>query len=60
MEILEEASMDYILELINGPEDQQLEAKDGQIRELHVLLQQTEAALPAAKEEQPWWRFWQR
>jgi len=38
---------------------QQLEAKDKQIGELHVLLQQ--AALPAPKENhRAWWRFWGR
>jgi hypothetical protein len=42
--------------------DQQLEAKDRQIGELHVLLQQAQAALPAPKEDrQSWWhRLWQR
>jgi len=40
-------------------EHQQLEAKDSQIRELHVLLQQAQAALPAPKENRHfWWRFW--
>jgi len=39
----------------------QLEVKDKQIGEVHVLLQQTQAALPAPKENhQSWWRFWQR
>ncbi len=38
--------------------DQQLEGKDRQISELHVLLQQAQAALPAPKENRPWWRFW--
>jgi hypothetical protein len=33
--------------------------KDEQIRELHVLLQQAQAALPAPRENrQSWWRFW--
>ncbi len=36
-------------------------AKDRQIEQLHVLLQQAQAALPAPKENrQSWWRFWQR
>jgi hypothetical protein len=38
----------------------QLEAKDKQIEQLHVLLQQAQAALPAPKDNRPWWRFWQR
>ena len=40
--------------------DQQLEAKDKQIEQLHVLLQQAQAALPAPRDNRPWWRFWQR
>ena len=41
--------------------DQQLAAKDKQIEQLHVLLQQAQAALPAPKEDRPsWWRFWGR
>ena len=40
---------------------QQLEAKDKQIEQLHVLLQQGQAALPAPREtHRSWWRFWQR
>ncbi len=40
---------------------QQFEAKDRQIGELHVLVQQAQAALPAPKENhQTWWRFWSR
>jgi len=35
---------------------EQLDAKDNQIRELHVLLQQ--AALPAPREDRRWWRLW--
>jgi hypothetical protein len=35
---------------------QQLEAKDKQIEQLHVLLQQ--AALPAPRNNRPWWRRW--
>jgi hypothetical protein len=38
----------------------QLESKDRQIEQLHVLLQQAQAALPAPREGRPWWRFWQR
>jgi hypothetical protein len=41
---------------------EQLQAKDRQIGELHVLLQRAQAALPAPKEDrQSWWhRLWQR
>lgn len=38
--------------------NKQLEAKDEQIRELHVLLQQAQAALPAPKVNRRRWRFW--
>jgi hypothetical protein len=40
--------------------DGQLEAKDKQIGQLHVLLQQAQAALPAPRDNRSWWRFWQR
>ncbi len=33
----------------------ELAAKNEQIRELHVLLQQSQPVLPAAR---AWWRFW--
>ncbi len=37
----------------------QLETKDQQIKELHVLLQQTQAALPAPGQSRSWWlRLW--
>jgi hypothetical protein len=43
-------------------QQEQLVAKDTQIGQLHVLLQQAQAALPAPKEDrQSWWRrLWQR
>ena len=42
-------------------QQEEASAKNEQIRELHVLLQQAQAALPAPKEDrQSWWRFWQR
>src|SRR5918999_807110 len=41
--------------------DSQLESKDRQIEQLHVLLQQAQAALlPTPKAGRPWWRFWRR
>jgi uncharacterized protein HemX len=40
--------------------DRQLENKDRQIGELHVLLQQAQAALPAPKDNRSWWRFCKR
>ncbi len=41
-------------------QDKQLESKDKQIEQLHVLLQQAQTALPAPRENRPWWRFWER
>jgi hypothetical protein len=40
----------------------QLEARGREVQELHVLLQQAQAALPAPKENHlPWWqRLWRR
>ena len=39
----------------------QLEVKDKQIEQLHILLQQAQAALPAPRDNRPWWqRLWRR
>jgi transposase-like protein len=39
----------------------QIETKDQQIKELHVLLQQAQAALPSPRDNRPWWqRLWRR
>jgi hypothetical protein len=40
----------------------QLQAKDKQIEQLHILLQQAQAALPVPKEDRlSWWhRLWHR
>lgn len=39
----------------------QLDTKDRQIEQLHVLLQQAQAALPSpGRTTRPWWRVWQR
>ena len=41
--------------------DKQLESKDNQIEQLHVLLQQAQAALPSPRDNRPWWqRLWRR
>jgi excisionase family DNA binding protein len=37
---------------------QELTAKNEQIKELHILLQQAQAALPAPRNGRRWWRFW--
>ena len=34
--------------------------KDRQIEQLHVLLQQVQAALPPPRPIRPWWRVWRR
>ena len=39
-------------------DQEELGAKNKQIEQLHVLLQQAQAALSAPKEHRPWWRFW--
>jgi DNA-binding transcriptional MerR regulator len=39
----------------------QLEVKDKQIEQLHVLLQQAQAALPAPRDSRSWWqKLWRR
>lgn len=38
----------------------QLGTKDRQIEQLHVLLQQAQAALPPPRSNRPWWRIWRR
>jgi hypothetical protein len=35
---------------------EELEARRREVQELHVLLQQAQAALPAPREGKPWWR----
>jgi excisionase family DNA binding protein len=41
-------------------QDAELEARRREVQELHVLLQQAQAALPAPKGGRPWWRLWRR
>jgi predicted transcriptional regulator len=39
----------------------QLEAREREVQELHVLLQQFQIALPAARDNRPWWdKLWHR
>ena len=51
-----------VLELLRREletKDVELEARRQEVRELHVLLQQAQAALPAPQENRrSWWRFW--
>jgi DeoR/GlpR family transcriptional regulator of sugar metabolism len=46
---------DHQLEIQVAAHQEQLEAKDRQIEQLHVLLQQAQAALPAPKADRSWW-----
>ena len=41
--------------------DRQLETRAREVQELHVLLQQAQAALPTPRDNRPWWqRLWRR
>jgi excisionase family DNA binding protein len=41
--------------------DRQLETRAREVQELHVLLQHAQAALPAPRDNHPWWqRLWRR
>ena len=41
--------------------DRQLETRAREVQELHVLLQQAQAALPVPRDNRPWWqRLWRR
>ena len=51
--------VDALRSQVNGLEGQ-LGTKDRQIEQLHVLLQQAQAALPPPCATRPWWRLWQR
>ena len=37
---------------------EELESRRREVQELHVLLQQAHAALPAPRERGPWWHLW--
>ena len=37
---------------------EELARKNTQIEQLHMLLQQQALALPAPRENRPWWRLW--
>jgi excisionase family DNA binding protein len=39
---------------------EELVSKNKQIEQLHILLQQAQAALPAPRDHRSWWRFWRR
>jgi excisionase family DNA binding protein len=49
------------LEAQVAAQEAELEARCREVQELHVLLQQAQAALPAPREGRPWWRrLWGR
>jgi transposase len=49
------------LEEIVSTLQHQLEVREREVQELHVLLQQAQAALPAPRDHRPWWqRLWRR
>jgi hypothetical protein len=39
---------------------EELASKNKQIEQLHVLLQQTQAVLPAPRDHRSWWQLWRR
>lgn len=47
-----------ILENQMALHQEELESRRREVQELHVLLQQAHAALPAPREHGPWWQFW--
>lgn len=56
-----EETMELLREQVRTQQEE-LGSKNNQIQQLHVLLQQAQAALPAPKENHDlsWWRFWSR
>jgi excisionase family DNA binding protein len=61
----ENAALHQLIDSLNAQVDslkEQLSSKDRQIEQLHVLLQQAQAALPAPNESQHswWYKLWHR
>ena len=55
-----DGELEALRELVAVLKDQ-VETKDQQIKELHVLLQQAQAALLAPRDNRSWWqRVWRR
>jgi hypothetical protein len=57
----------YVRELVDSlqaqirAQQEELEARRREVEQLHILLQQAQAALPASKENRSWWRrVWRR
>ncbi len=41
-------------------QQEELAAKNKQIEQLHILLQQAQAALPAPRNNRRWWQLWRK
>ncbi len=55
-----DGELEALRELVDLLKDQ-VETKDQQIKELHILLQQAQAALPAPRDNRSWWqRLWRK
>jgi len=50
--------MVVILEKQATLHQEEMESRRREVQELHVLLQQAHAALPAPRERGPWWHLW--
>ncbi len=52
--------MEELVAVLQGQvlsQGEELDARRREVQELHVLLQQTQAALPPARDGRPWWRW---
>ena len=58
MEVLEDLVV--TLKVHVKAQSDELDVKNRQIGELHVLIQQAQAALPAPKGFHRWWQFWHK
>ena len=55
-----ESMVAMLQERVNAQQEE-LEARRREVQELHVLLQQAQAALPAPKDSRSWWqKLWRR
>jgi hypothetical protein len=55
-----ESMVAMLQDRVNAQQDE-LEARRREVQELHVLLQQVQAALPAPRDNRSWWqRLWRR
>jgi hypothetical protein len=55
-----ESTVAMLQDRVNAQQEE-LEARRREVQELHVLLQQAQAALPAPRDNRSWWqRLWRR